>query len=128
MTTTPTAVLTAYFHSGFGESSPIFADLKVEFGTDETAARELAAKLPKSYGASVHTVGRYSGGTSTYYLAVHANLFPTEGNDRNETGIRRLINAERKLTALGVEIAFGNPADRTINAYRTREQFNAAIA
>lgn len=103
-------------------SKPQRVSVEMTFETEE-AAREFAAQLPKNLGARAGKL--YAKDDVKGFLSIHANLLPTKGNDRNETGIKRYHAAVRKLAALGVTFEWSTPYS---NSYPTRESFETAIA
>jgi hypothetical protein len=114
------ATLTARYQDEF----PSWADITVEFPNDRPAAEELVAKLPKSYRPRITQL--FVEGGSIFQVVIGANLLPTAGNLVNETGIKRVRAAEKKLTALGYTVEFA-PIPHISNSYQTRFDFEVDI-
>lgn len=120
------ASLTAHFLTDAGRDNlgPSHAEITMQF-TSREEMESFAAKLPKSLRARTgYFLNPVSGDRA--WIEIRVKLAPVKGNERNETGIKRLRAAEAKLTALGVCVKFD--ADRAYNSYQTRADFDAAIA
>jgi hypothetical protein len=92
---------------------------------DRAAAEAFVARFPKAAklrGVAFH--GEVQG-----WVSVNINLAPNGSNGgRNETGIRRYRTIQRAAAKLGVALVWHGDDIRTINAYRTADEFEAAIA
>lgn len=137
MTTTQiTANILACYVSSQGPTVPQQVEIEIDFGTDEAAARDFAAKLPKSYGMDVSRCGHLDGSPATYRITNRRIILAANGVNGgvNETGVKRYRAIARKFDALGVALNFDlrnfyRPNElRAVNQYGTREAFEAAIA